>query len=341
MEFIKSFGDHKLNAGVAGRYITHKAYNDFYFVPAAVWNLTRDLTYIDVRNSVNFPGYGQGALGFDGGPVPGYPGRMASSQLENGDTTESSAISGSPYVQGFFKLNDQISLVAGGRPDFLKVTTEDPFTDDSERSISVTLPNVNASLIYEPVEALTFYVTGNLSENTSGATGNGGGFAGLGRDGNGDIVLTKADFTQPSELFEVGAKRSMMDGKLFFGAAYYHQIRQNKPINSPVATYTYDGVEFEVNYQPNKNFFTTFSMGYIDATTPGVGFEAVNVSPAVAPEVQRASGGETKIQGLPDLPNEWYGLLQVRQRIWCYLERHFPQRDQQQLGGHAGDSFAI
>ncbi len=301
LEFIKTFGEHKVNAGVAGRYITNKAYNDFYFEPAAVWDLTRDHNFIDVTNSVNFPGYGQGAFGFDGGPVPGYPGRVASAQLENGDTNESSAISGSPFVQSFFKLSDQVSFIAGGRLDFLKVTTEDPFTANSERSISVTLPNINASFVFEPVSDTTLYITGNLSENTSGATGNGGGFAGLGRDGTGNIVLTKSDFTQPSELIELGAKRSLMDGKLFLGAAYYHQTRQNKPINSPVATYTYDGVEFEVNYQPNKNFFTTFSIGYIDATTPSVGFEAINVSPPAAPEVQRSAGGKTKIQGLPTL----------------------------------------
>jgi catecholate siderophore receptor len=310
LEFIKMLGDHKINAGVAGRYISNKAYNDYFFEPAAVWDLTRDHNFIDVTNSVNFPGYGQGAFGFDGGDVPGYPGRVGSSQLINGDSNESSAISGSPFAQGFFKLNDQVSFVAGGRLDFLKVTTEDPFTADSERSISVTLPNVNASLIYSPVEDLSLYVTGNLSENTSGANGNGGGYAGLSQDSAGIISLSKSDFTQPSELFEVGAKRSLMDGKLFIGAAYYHQTRQNKPINSPVATFTYDGVEVELNYQPNKNFFTTFSMGYIDATTPGVGFEAINVSPPASAEVQRASAGETKIQGLPTL--QMNGLLSYK-----------------------------
>ena len=300
LEFIKTLGDHKVNAGVAGRYLSNKAYNNYFFEPAAVWDITRDTNFINVKNSINYPGFGGGAFGFDGGEVPGYPGRTASSQLINGDTNESHAFSGSPFVQGFFKFNDQFSLVAGGRYDFLKVTTLDPYTADSERSISVNLPNVNASLVYEPVADLTLYVTGNYSENTSGANGNGGGFAGLQQDNAGNIFLAKSDFTQPSELIEVGAKRSLMDGKLFLGASYYHQTRQNKPINSPVSTFTYDGFEFELNYQPNKHFFGTFSMGLIDATTPGVGFEAINVTPVASPEVQRAAGGKTKIQGLPE-----------------------------------------
>ncbi|WP_221029018.1 TonB-dependent receptor [Actomonas aquatica] len=304
LEFIKNWGEgNTFNAGVAARYMSNKAYNDFYFEPAAVWDLTRDHNFIDVTNSVNFPGYGQGAFGFDGGPVPGYPGRVASAQLENGDTNESHAWSGSPFIQSFFKLSDTVRVIAGGRLDFLDVTTEDPFTADSERSISVTLPNVNASIIFEPIPDYTFYLTGNYSENTSGATGNGGGFAGLTRDGSGEIVLQKSDFTQPSELIEAGVKRSMMDNTLFLGAAVYHQTRQNKPINSPVATYTYNGFELEANYQPNKKFFATVSMGYIHAWVPGqfLGFEALNVSPPAAPEVQRNSvtSGKVKIQGLP------------------------------------------
>lgn len=299
LEFIKTLGEHRINAGVAARYITNKAYNDFYFEPAAVWDLTRDHNFIDVTNSVNFPGYGQGAFGFDGGPVPGYPGRVASAQLENGDTNESSGISGSPFIQSFLKLSDKASFIGGGRIDFLRATTKDPFTADSERSITVALPNVNASFVFEPVEELTFYITGNISENTSGANGNGGGFAGLSRNDAGEIVLNKSDYSQPSRLLELGAKRSLMEGKLFLAAAYYHQTRQNKPINSPVATYTYDGVEVEVNYQPNKNFYATFSMGYIEATAPSVGFEALNVTPPASPEVRAASPGEVKIQGLP------------------------------------------
>lgn len=298
LEFINQIGDHKVNAGVATRYISNKAYNNYFFEPAAVWDITRDVNFIDASNSVNWPGFGGGAFGFDGGPVPGFPDRTASAQLENGDTNESYAFSISPFGQAFFQINEKLSLVAGARADILKVTTEDPYTANSQRSIRVVLPNGNASVIFAPTDELSLYATGNYSENTSGANGNGGGFAGLTRRGA-DIVLVESDFTQPSELFEVGAKYAMMDGKLFVGGAYYQQTRSNKPINSPVQTFDYEGVELELNYQPNRKFYATFSMGYIDATTPGVGFEAINVTPVPAPEVQRAGPGSTKIQGLP------------------------------------------
>jgi hypothetical protein len=299
LEFINQLGDHKINAGIAARYISNKAYNNYFFEPAAVWDITRDTNFIDASNSDNWPGFGGGAFGFDGGPVPGWPGRVASAQVVNGDTNESYAISGSPFAQGFFKVNEQLDIVAGARLDLLDVTTEDPYTADSKRSISVILPNANLSAVFEATPTLTLYGTINYSENTSGATGNGGGFAGLTDVGGGQLALIESDFTQPSELYEIGAKQELMDGKLFMGMAAYHQTRSSKPINSPVQTFNYDGIEFELNYQPNRNFYATFSMSYIDATTPGVGFEAINVTPVAAPEVQRAGPGTTKIQGLP------------------------------------------
>ena len=298
LEVINQFGDLKVNAGVAARYIANKAYNNYFFEPAAVWDITRDRNFINVSNSVDWPGYGGGAFGFDGGPVPGFPGRVASSQLINGDTNDSSAHSLSPFFQSFYQINEKLSFIAGARVDMLDVTSEDPYTADSKRSIRVSLPNGNASLVYQATPELSIYATGNYSENTSGANGNGGGFAGLNQTGS-EIHFNKSDFTQPSELIEFGAKREMMDGKLFVGGAVYHQTRSNKPINSPVQTFTYQGVEMEFNYQPNRNFYTTFSVGYIDATTPGVGFEAINITPVAATEVQRAGPGKTKIQGLP------------------------------------------
>ena len=298
LEVINKIGDHKVNAGVSARYISNKAYNNYFFEPAAVWDITRDRNFIDASNSVDWPGYGGGAFGFDGGPVPGFPDRVASSQLINGDTNESYAVSLSPFVQSFYHINDQLSFVSGARGDVLKVTTKDPYTADSQRSIQVILPNFNASLVYTATPELTLYATGNYSENTSGANGNGGGFAGLNQTGS-LIHLNESDFTQPSELIEFGAKRSFVDGKFFIAGAIYHQTRTNKPINSPVQEFVYDGVELEFNYQPNRNFYSTFSMGYIDATTPGVGFEAINVTPVAAPEVQAAGPGKTTIQGLP------------------------------------------
>lgn len=299
LEFINRIGEHTVNAGLAARYISNKAYNNYFFEPAAVWDITRDVNFIDASNSVNWPGFGGGAFGFDGGPVPGWPDRRASSQLINGDTNESYAFSVSPFVQGLFEVNERLNIVAGARIDALEVTTEDPYTADSQRSIQVLLPNGNLSVVFEATPELTVYATGNYSENTSGANGNGGGFAGL-TDVGGNITLLESDFTQPSELFEVGAKQALMDGKLFIGGAYYVQTRSNKPINSPVQTFNYEGLELELNYQPNRNFYTTFSMGYIDATTPGVGFEAINITPVAAPEVQAAGPGETRIQGLPE-----------------------------------------
>jgi outer membrane receptor protein involved in Fe transport len=311
LELQKSMEKGWLNGGIAFRYTDVKAYNDYFFEPAAVWDITRDRNFINVYNSVNFPGFGSA---FAGGPVPGWPGRYGSSQLVNGDSNISSSGSWSPFVQSTWHLSDAFDIVAGGRVDFLHVRTRDPFTAGTERTIDVSLPNVNVSAVYKFTPDVSAYATYNYSENTSGATGNGGGFAGLAEDGAGGYFLAKSLFTQPSELFEVGAKASMLEDKLFLGAAVFEQTRQNKPQNSPVVTYRYRGFEIEANYQPTRRLFLTASYTLIDGSLPAAntGFEAINVSPVAAPEVQANSQttGRVTVQGMPR--NQFNALAQYK-----------------------------
>ena len=301
LEIQKAMERGWLNTGVAFRYTKVKAYNDYFFEPAAVWDITRDRNFINVYNSENFPGFGSAFLG---GPVPNWPGRYGSAQIVNDDSNISHSVTASPFAQLTWHLSDSFDLVAGGRVDFLHVRTRDPFTPGAEDSIDVSLPNLNLSAIYKFTPDFTAYATYNYSENTSGATANGGGFGGLKADDDGNILpLPKSLYTQPSELFEIGAKRSMLDDKFFVGAAIFEQTRQNKPQNSPVVTYRYRGFEVEANYQPTRKLYVTLSYTLTDGTVPAgnTGFEAINVSPVASPEVQASSQatGRVTIQGLP------------------------------------------
>lgn len=305
LEFQQKLGAHALNYGAAARYISVKAFANFFFEPAAVWDLTRDRNYIDATRSVNWAGH------FAAQPVPGYEGRTGSSLvafggLSGADGNISNARTLAPFGQAVWKLSDQLSAVTGVRADFMHVYSRDPFVTFPEDTIDVVLPNVNTSLVYTVSPTVSTYATYNYSKNTSGAPGNGGGytaFVGTGPGGSAPFILDKEAFQQPSELYEAGVKFSLAGGKLFLGTAAFQQTRQNKPQNSPVATYRYRGGEIEANYQPNRNFYATVSYALIDGSVPAdsVGFEAITVVPAASPEIQRSSQttGRVRVQGAP------------------------------------------
>lgn len=54
LEFQQKLRAHALKYGATARSISGKAWADFFFEPAAVWDITRDRNYIDATNSVNW-----------------------------------------------------------------------------------------------------------------------------------------------------------------------------------------------------------------------------------------------------------------------------------------------
>lgn len=305
LELQQKLGKHSINYGAAARYISVKAWADFFFEPAAVWDITKDRNFINAYNSVNFAGHFAAAI------VPGTKDRYGSTIVAFGSTSGadgniSHATTLAPFAQANWKLAESLTLSTGARVDFMRIYSRDPFTTVAEDNLNVALPNGNVSLAYSFTPTISAYATYNYSENTSGAAGNGGGytaFVGRGPGGTAPFELDKTAFTQPSELKEVGVKFSVLGGKLFLGSAAFEQTRQNKPQNSPVATYRYRGVEFEANYQPNKYMYATFSYALIDGSVPAtsIGFEALNVTPAASPEVRpnTQTAGRVRVQGAP------------------------------------------
>lgn len=315
-EYQKKLDKLSYTTGIAARYTQVEAYNDYFFEPAGVWDLTQDHRFIDVNRSTiigpafapPFGPYGfQETLNRDRFPVPGYVNRYASPGTFNGDTNDSYSISGSPFIQSDYKLTDKLTAIAGGRVDVLHVNTVDPLypvflpASEDETSETVTLPNLNGSLSYKVTPKMTSYFTYNYSRNTGGAIANGGGFSPR-AVGDGETTKQYKDrLSQPSELYEIGSKWALMNNTLFVGVALYDQTRIVKPLNSPSAPYRYQGAEFELNYQPNKNFYATVSYGFIDAEAAAAGFEAINTNiGGLYPEIQGYGGdGNVRVQGLP------------------------------------------
>ncbi|MFZ5494858.1 MAG: TonB-dependent receptor [Verrucomicrobiota bacterium] len=293
-EFRFNGDRHDINTGVALRYQFVEAYNDFFNEPAGVWDLTRDLNFINYFNSVNSPNP------FTQIPVPGHSGRYYTP--DNGDSGVSKVASLAPFYQHDWKVNDRFSVLFGGRVDLLKIDFKSEWVNSiiGPRKIAdkttVGLPNGNLSLHYKVNEGLSWYATYNYSQNPVGATGNGGGLT-----TGGGATFAAGSLRNESNLYEAGVKKTYLGGKGFVSLAVFQQDRQALQQDRTLRTYETTGVEFELNYQPNRNFYFTFGYSFLDSTVNQPEFDVGNTS-LVSP-LQRffiLSGSEFRRQGVPE-----------------------------------------
>ncbi len=305
-ELILDFDHSTVTTGLAYTYQSTKAYNNFFFEPANVWDLTRDLNDINAKDSVNFPGFGAF-------PVPGWEddNRFATAGVFNGDTNDSRAWTLGPFAQFRSRLSDALTLHAGMRVDSLNVKAADPlapgFIVSAEDQDSVLLFNFNSSLNVEVIEdTLYSYISYNYSENPGGAIANGGGYGQL-QDPEGDGIFTidSNRLQQKSELVEFGVKAGFMDNKLFAGFAVFEQTRSNLQLDGSIVRFHTTGLEIEFNYQPNRNFYATLSYSHLDSRVNSPQFYVINTTPAVIPgyptfgEYAGSFSGDARRQGVP------------------------------------------
>ncbi len=288
-----------LNAGLDLRYQRTKAYDDYFFEPANVWDITKDTRFINVYNSVNFPAF------VTSRPIPGWPDRYATAGIMNGDTNDSHGTTVGPFAQGTWKISDQFNLVGGVRYDRFDAHVREPLNvpvfiwpvQNVSQSIVVWNPNYNASASFKPTPVSSVYLTYNYSKNTSGAVGNGGGITGWANNPAGDFLgyLQRDSFSQPSELVELGTKYSLMQNKVFLNFAIFDQKRTFKSTSSTIIQkFHTKGFEAELNYQPNKHLYGTISYSIIDATTTA-GFQ----SDGGVGQFYASKSGEGRASGLP------------------------------------------
>ncbi len=303
-EYRARFGDQGINTGVSLRHQFVEAYNDFFNEPAGVWDLTRDLDFISYFNSVNHPDP------FTQIPVPGWEGRFFTP--DNGDSGISRTWTIGPFYQHDWRLSDRFSFLFGGRVDLMRAD----FHIDWVNSIigpqriadetTVGLPNYNASLQYKAAEGLSFYATYNYSQNPVGATGNGGGVTTAGAARFSNAILRNEAF-----LHEAGVKKTYQGGKGFISLALFEQTRDAQQQDRTIRTFQTRGLEFELNYQPNRSFYFTLGYSYLDSTVNQPEFDVGNTS--LVPPLQRffnLSGDSFRRQGVPG--NLFSGLATYR-----------------------------
>jgi len=233
-------------------------------------------------------------------PVPGWPGRFYTP--DNGDSGTSQSIFLGPFIQEDWKITEKLSLLAGGRIDMLstdyKLGWVNPFGAKQllKDSTVVGLPNANGSLIYKWTPQFSTYGTYNYSQNPAGAIGNGGGITTGGRPSF-SIPSLKTE----AILYEFGAKQSLMENRLFIGAALFQLERVQLQLDRSTVNFRTKGIELEANYQPFRNFYTTFGYSYTDSKVSQAEFSVNNTDlPFYADPGQYANPGPYKRQGVPE-----------------------------------------
>ncbi len=251
-----------INTGFAFRWIHTLAFADFYNEYLNATDITGDPAKFPITSLF-------GVL-----PVPGDPSQSAtpggtykSPLFPNSQpgTLDQDAYQFGLFYQHDLKINDQFSVLFGGRGDIIYENAQDPLPPPGFQAAGAStvegLGAGNFSATYKPVPWNTNYFTFNF--NQSAVTGNGGGFAALTNN-----TLLPSDFHVKNFLYEAGSKIGLFKNTLFASVAAFYQ--QRSITNQFAVTNEVDvrGVELQASYQPNKLFYGTFSVSYLDATEP-------------------------------------------------------------------------
>lgn len=182
------------------------------------------------------------------------------------ETTDSQLWNPALFVQDEMKLNDKFSVLAGVRVDGFYAKARDPLGEAAgvpwagehdDEAVSW-----NASLVYRVTPKATLYATHQRAFAVHGNV-TGGGIM-LKEDEAGNGVIDPDDFTNLSRLTEIGAKFSLLENKLYAGAAVFEQRREEVELGGDVKNLKMRGAELELVYQPDLHFNATFNVALTD-----------------------------------------------------------------------------
>jgi len=174
------------------------------------------------------------------------------------------------FTQHNFKFDDQWGFNIGGRLTVLSADYTNPLPDPAAGSYpggdhTVQLePSVSASLTYKPVDWTTLYLSYDYLQALNGGTT---GLFTSSTAANGN-QLGDAQFHSGSYLYEAGAKFTLIPNKLYSTIAGYYQARNQAPnaaLGVTAAQLDVSGVDFSVNYQPDKHWSVGANYSFVQA----------------------------------------------------------------------------
>lgn len=262
--------NHNILAGVALRYEFRKSFVDILNQVFNPFDVTAD------PDTLRFPAdqlfFVQPVPGTNFLAVPGgrYPREGMGPSVGLSATLRSELYNTGFFLQDRIELTERLSLLLGGRADFVWVDSEDPLpragNEAASDSYSTSLWSGSASLVWEPIDNLFTYVTLNRAAAVEGS-GSSGGFGLNSNLGTGELNFIAPElFENSSELIELGAKYSFLQDTAFVGATLYHQERNrlNPRFNLPDEIRV-RGVELEAIFQPNRNLSVGTNFSYSEA----------------------------------------------------------------------------
>ncbi len=170
-----------------------------------------------------------------------------------------------PFVQTDIELTDRFSVLLGYTVDFVEHKEAFPsevipqpgnpaappgFYDS--RKESAALQNYNGSVIFKPTPKTSVYATVNFGEHYLASNG-------------GAVDGTSLIEPSQTELYEVGLNASLIEDKLYLGIAAFRQKYEERDQFGGVTPIETDGIEIELNYQPNRNLFATLGYSWLDS----------------------------------------------------------------------------
>jgi outer membrane receptor protein involved in Fe transport len=179
------------------------------------------------------------------------------------ETTVSRIWNPALFVQFEITPAENLRLLLGVRGDRYEATVKDalpppgstPIDDDG---LFQTL-SANASLTWTPVQTSSYYVTWNSVAEIYGSV-TGGGVLQFHPPG----TIRADDFDGRSELFEVGARFSFDENRVFLGVTAYRQTRSRAEFGGGRNEIEADGLEAEFVYQPRSGVYLVANISLID-----------------------------------------------------------------------------
>ena len=163
------------------------------------------------------------------------------------------------YFQEQVKLFDRLSIVGGGREDFIDNDITQRIPPGSRSSDSPSAFSPRAGVVYEVLpKQVSAYFSWSKSFQSNPTYQSVGG---------GQIA------PEEGEQYEFGAKADLFNGKLSSALAFYRIERTNVPTVDPSNPFFYvvtgaerhRGIDFNTTASPIKGWDTIFAYGYIDA----------------------------------------------------------------------------